>query len=860
MKNLIVYLLSFCLCICFSCKEESEKNTLTPQQIKSEKFSGAGQSMDQWMAMRSYPNGKIDQGSYQRAFDQKQLNQRLRGGTPGCDWEALGPKNIGGRTLCLAFHPDNPDVMFAGSAGGGLWKTTTAGVGYTAWERIPTGFPVIGVPSIAIDPNNGDVMYVGTGEVYNYEAAAPGNINRITRGSYGIGILKTVDGGATWTKSLDWNLDEMKGVQEVVINPMNSNTLFAATTDGLFRSYNAGASWTSIDDLTMAVDIEISPADTSLMLVSYGNMNSPDKGVYRSTDGGDTFTPTALVNNYTGKTMIAWSSADPQVVYASVANEFETVGLYRSTDAGQSWNLQNTEDVPKYQGWYSHDVVVKPDDASFIVYVGVDSYRSSNAGLTVSQKSYWQEWDFGQVPVGGPEGSNLYVHADIHAVYYHPTDPNTIFLATDGGIFTSNDNGNAFEGRNGSYQTQQFYANFSNSLTDSLLAMGGMQDNATAIYIGDDAWVRVIGGDGMSSAINSENNDIIYGSYQYLGLRRSFNGGQNWMNIFPPEIDNEYVAFSGPYELAPSQQSTLYAGSTRLYRSDNDGGSWYNPTPGNIDGQNMIFRMAIAPVEPDLIYVSTAPNSFISDSPPPGKLFKSVDGGADLTEMQGLPQHTISDIAFHPTDMETVFVTYSGFGVNHVYKTENGGTDWIAIGDGLPDVPTNTVIVDPVHTDHIYVGNDLGVYWSDNGGLNWELFSEGLPDATMVMHLSISPSDRKLRAATHGIGVYQSDLAEPVATDDVYSPTALQLNAFPNPADELLTIAFELPEAVNTTILIYDVQGRLMQRSEEQQLLAGAQQRQVVVADLMAGLYYYTLLGESGNGVAFDVSQSFVKR
>ncbi len=855
------YLLALVICtiFIFSCQDLSTEKIPSPQDIQSQKLSGAGLALDQWIAHRSYPSGKIDMRAYEQSFEQKQLEQRIRTTPPASDWEALGPKNIGGRTLCLAFHPVDPNVMFAGSAGGGIWKTTTAGVGYNAWQRVPTGFPVIGVPSIAIDPNDGDVIYIGTGEVYNYEAAAPGNINRITRGSYGVGILKTTDGGLNWTKSLDWNYDEMKGVQEVVINPLNSNTLFAATTDGLFRSYNAGASWSSIDDLTMAVDIEISPADTSLLLVSYGNMNSPDKGVYRSTDGGDSFEPTALVDNYTGKTLLAWSESDPQVVYASVADEFEIVGLYRSSNAGLNWTLMSTEDIPKYQGWYSHDVAVKPDDADIIIYSGVDTYRSLNGGTILSQRTYWQDWDFGQVPVGGPEGSDIYAHADVHAVYYHPTDNNTIFMATDGGIFTSADNGTSWEGRNGSYQTQQFYANFSNSVSDSLLAIGGMQDNATAIYIGDDAWVRVIGGDGMSASINADDDQIMYGSYQYLGLRRSMNGGNNWMNVIPPGNSSEYTSFTGPFELAPTEQSRLYAGRNRLYRSDNNGDSWDATSVDNVDGLNMIFRIAVSPNNPDLLYVCTAPNTFISNSPPPGKLFKSSNAGAAWEEMEGLPDHTISDIEFDPENEEVVYITYSGFGVNHLYKTENGGADWIAIGDELPDVPTNTVVVDPLYTDHIYVGNDLGVYWSNNGGLNWSLYSNGLPDATMVMHLSISPTNNKLRVATHGAGVWQTDLAIPVAVEEVGALKVDGIKVFPNPVADRLTISYALEEQVSVGVEIYNAKGQLVQAVAVKPGLIGQQESIINVSELASGVYYFTLRGKTEGGASFKESHSFVK-
>ena len=144
---------------------------------------------------------------------------------PG-QWTAIGPKNFGGRTLCLAFNPQNAQTIYAGSAAGGLWKSYTGGTGANAWQPIPIGFPVIGIGAIAIDPNDSNTIYIGTGEVYNYQNTGTGFAIRTTRGTYGIGILKTTDGGITWTQTLPWQLSDLRGVQDIVINPQNTNTIF----------------------------------------------------------------------------------------------------------------------------------------------------------------------------------------------------------------------------------------------------------------------------------------------------------------------------------------------------------------------------------------------------------------------------------------------------------------------------------------------------------------------------------------------------------------------------------------------------------------------------------------------------------
>ncbi len=172
------------------------------------------------------------------------------------EWESLGPKNIGGRTLSLAFHPTDESIMYAGSASGGLWKTTSKGFGEDAWEKVPTGFPVLGVATIAINQSNPDIIIIGTGETYGEGFAEPGTVNRLTRGTYGIGILKSSDGGNNWEHVLQFNEEDIKGVQDIEINPQNPEEMYAATTDGVYQSLDGGDTWSLIFTQSNCIDIE----------------------------------------------------------------------------------------------------------------------------------------------------------------------------------------------------------------------------------------------------------------------------------------------------------------------------------------------------------------------------------------------------------------------------------------------------------------------------------------------------------------------------------------------------------------------------------------------------------------------------
>ncbi|MCB0705736.1 MAG: T9SS type A sorting domain-containing protein [Saprospiraceae bacterium] len=810
-----------------------------------ESQSGAGIAMDHWAAIRSYPNGKIFSSKYYQAWEEKASLSHTRDGEElGSEWVALGPKNFGGRTLCMGFHPTNSDILFVGSASGGLWKSTTAGQGVNAWSYVSTGFPVLGVASIAINPVNPDEMYIGTGEVYNYNAAKPGVVDRFTRGSYGIGILKTTDGGITWEKSLDWSLEEMTGIQDLLINPLRPETVYAATTRGLFRSYNAGATWDNIKDIDMAVDIEMHPSDTSILLVSFGNLNSPEQGVYRSNNAGQSFSllNNGIPSNYTGKTLLSYSQSDPNIIYASVANSIGGLGMFKSVDGGDSWVIANTEDMPTYQGWYSHDVAVSPLDPDYFVWGGVNGAVSQDGGQNLLMVCFWYLWDLGQTPVGGPEGPPNYVHADIHGLYFHPLNPEVVYAVTDGGIFYSGDQGMNWEGRNGGYQTQQFYADFGNSLQDSAFAIGGLQDNASAMYVGDDAWVRVLGGDGMTGAVHAENDSIVLGSYYYLNMSRSLNKGGNFDGLNVSSATNENKPFNAPFGFDPGVPDRIYGAAERLHRSDDLGSTWEATSSDLIDPGNMILTIGLTALDQNIIYVSTAPGA---TNP---KVLKSIDGGSSWVPMPGLPDRVCSDIVIDPYDENLVYLTFSGFGTSHLYKTNNGGLDWVQSGSGLPDVPANTLFIDPLNPEILYFGNDLGVYVSFDAGATWEPFCIGLPDAVMAMNLSYSPSNRKVRLASHGNGVYEAamlDFPVNVGEASLHSGNTEAL-LYPNPARDQLFLRMDLGQPQKARGTIFTATGKAVRANLVFDFQKGRMDVSIPISGLQSGYYVLHLEMEDG--------------
>jgi photosystem II stability/assembly factor-like uncharacterized protein len=524
-------------------------------------------------------------------------------------------------------------------------------------------------------------------------------------------------------------------------------------------------------------------------------------------DGGKTWDQmsSGLPLTFGGKITLAQYGAAPNVIYASIGNGAGSGSwLCRSTDYGGTWNVLSTTDYSSYQGWYSHFVGVDPADSSKVICGGIDLWKSTNGGKTLVQKSNWWAWYFGTPLPGEPEGPPNYSHADHHSITYDPLNYDKIYFGNDGGVFCSTDGGETFEGRNGGYQSTQFYNGFTSSHIDSVLAIGGMQDNSTAIYEGGVAWRRVIGGDGCMTAMSPTSKDTMYGTYQNLSLLRSVNRGESFSNI--PVPSSTITGFVGPYALAESHPKILYAGRDKVFKSTNAGTSWTATNGGQTLNGNPALALAIAPSHPDTVYVTTTPVSA------PAAMFVTTNGGANWFNITGtLPDRYLMDIAIDPRNSAVVYVAASGFGTSHLFKSTNTGKNWTSIGAGLPDVPTSAVTVSPFNSNHIYLGNDLGIFFSTDAGSTWTSFNDGLTDATLIMDLSISRMNKAIRAVTHGNGIYERKLYDGVVAvrnePAVVSGFRLEQN-YPNPFNPTTVISFQLSAVSQTTLTIFDNNGK----------------------------------------------------
>jgi photosystem II stability/assembly factor-like uncharacterized protein len=717
----------------------------TNKQIEGEASSEAFEALQFLGNAAAFPNANVPSDAYGKAWDFYKRNFNYTAAkSQSTSWTSLGPNNVGGRTNCIAIDPSDTNIVWLGSASGGLWKSTVGGIGLNAWQYIATGFPVAGVASIAIDPLNHSIMYIGTGETYDYGTSLNGLVVRTTRGSHGIGILKSIDGGNTWTHSLNWLYQQERTVWDLIINPQNSNTIYAATTEGVYKSSDAGINWSLVLNETMVMDLDIDATDTTILYAGVGNLSSASHGLYRTNNAGASWSQLSggLPAAGDGRITVHVHQANSNIVLAHITNRFATIGLYRSINKGLSWTLlSNNSLIASFQGWYAKCLMTKPNDSSKIFVGGVNLFQSIDNGIS-----------FNQVTSYTPSLINTVPWSDLHGLITSPNDPDKLYLLTDAGLYRSNNFGlNWYWCANG-YNVSQFYQG-SVSYSDSTVMIGGLQDRNSQSYNSANNWNAIGGGDGTFNAIDPTNDSYKYYASQYLNIQTSFSGF-----IF----SGNNPAFIAPFMLAPTNPLTIYAGDEYLNVSTDQGATWNSSF--QVDNGNPILAMDISRQDEFKVYLATAPSVTSQMG-----VFYSTDGGTNFTNVSsGLPNRYPRDIAIDPINDDTAYIVFSGFGAGHVYKTINNGATWTDVSASLPDVPFHTIFVNPNNSNEIFAGSDLGVFTSSDAGLTWQAMNNGLPQSVFIFDLKYSPSNNALLAFTHGNGVYTIPLGSNVGVKSAF--------------------------------------------------------------------------------------------
>lgn len=792
----------------------------------------AAEMFDWWYGQRAFPNEAIPDAGFGNAVAYVKASmpaESASGGLRGTTWTSIGPDNIGGRVLSIAVDPANVSRVWAGMAAGGLWLSTTSGDGADAWDLINTGFPTVAVSGIVIQASNSNNMWISTGEIGRYgrgQVGTPG-----ARSSYGLGVLRSTNGGTTWAVTgLNWTFDQNRAVQALKIDPTNANVLWAATTEGVYKTTDAGTNWTLSNPVLMAMDLVVDPGATNTVYATHGQLGVPDDtqaGIYKTTNGGTSWVRLGggLPTTNFGRTPLSLfkPAGGGTVVYAGVSDAVsrQVVGLFRTTNGGTNWTNINSTNWAASQAWYDNTIAAHPTNSTIILCAGLDVYRSTNSGSSLNQVASWFLGFDGVVPAGGPEGPSDYVHADSHAITFTPGNPAIVYVGCDGGVFKSTDTGATWAGKNGGLVTTQFYAGFANGFTTADLALGGLQDNGTVKYLGTPSWSKVFGGDGGWCAIAANDEDVLYEEYVYSEIYKSTDGGSSWDNVhFASSATANFIA---PFVNAELNPSVLYCGTLAVEKTTNGGTTWnfvggssnWNGTPVNTIG--------VAFTDANYVLASTGSSAT-------GAIFelrRSTNGGTNWTNVTaGLPNRYLTDISYDPANKNHVWITFSGYGASHLFESTNAGLNWTDRTGNLPDVPCQAVAVDPTNPSIVYVGTDLGIFRTTNSGATWSDFNSGLPPA-MILDLVFKKDERLLRAATFGNGVYERAITDDaVAAPIAIAPPASSLvslsNAAPNPFRSSTSFSLTLARDARVTATIADLSGRRVRTLVDREMSAGA--------------------------------------
>jgi gliding motility-associated-like protein len=663
------------------------------------------------------------------------------------NWIEIGPNflpgnktsqpNGLGRINALAFHPTDSNIIYAGAPAGGLWVTKDHG---QSWSTTTDTLITLGISSIAIDPDHPDTIYLGTGD-------------RDASDAYGVGVLKSTDGGISW-KQANANMGYVT-VGKLIIDPNNTNVLIAACHNGVWRTSNGGDSWTRIITGHYR-DVVFNPGNTNHVYAA--RYNPPE--FYRSTDNGANFTKiTNGISSGGRRAAIGVTPDDTNFVYYLVTNQRTYRAMYLSTDQGASFTqMSNTPNIMDYshtgsgnsgQAWYDLDIAVDPLDKSVVYVGGVNIFKSTDSATTWKISGHW-------VGSGGADD----IHADQHVLEYSPTD-GYLYVGNDGGVYVTKDSGVDYIDISQGMGIAQIYR-LSQSRQSANWLINGYQDNGTGM-LQNGSWKTVMGGDGMYCQIDPTTDNYAYSNLYYGDVRRYTNGtysgkiAANGVNSI-----NEGGAWITPFVLQEGTPSTMFIGYKNVWRSTNikassaGNVSWTKISNGLAGKNNQNIRhLENSAADPAVLYMSRYDNT----------LFRTDNANAATPTWtnlsSGLPAAgNVVWIESDPRRENTVWIVRQ----NKVYESTDKGSSWTNITNGIPTTTILCLKFDSSSSKRgLYAGTYFGVYYKDTTMSQWVWFNENMPTTSRVRDLDIyyHPTDRSkshIVAATYGRGNWRSPL------------------------------------------------------------------------------------------------------
>jgi photosystem II stability/assembly factor-like uncharacterized protein len=698
----------------------------------------------------------------------------------------IGPAVMSGRITSIDASNTNPLLVYVGSASGGVWKSTNGGT--TFKDVFKDEVQIIG--AVALDQNDNDIVWIGTGEPWTRNSISIGN-----------GIYKSTDGGEKWHNV---GLENSNHIAEIIINPENSNEVHVAALGnvwapnderGVFKTTDGGASWSKIlfiNETTGCSDLAMDPENPDVIYAAMWDFQrkpytfrsgGKGSGLYRTSDGGFNWEKVEIENRYDelGRISIEFSGAEPNIVYALI--ESEKTGLYRSLDKGKTWELKTTSPIVGERPFYFSLLVSDPADTNRIYKPGFTLYMSEDGGYSFSSPFV--------------EGGR--VHGDLHALWINPNDNSHMYLGTDGGFYISYDKGSTWlHAQN--LPLSQFY-HVSVDMQKPYNVYGGLQDNGSWVGpsesvggITNSDWLSVGYGDGFNVLPDPKDENILYWQYQGGNLMRFYKNTRETKEIKPfSDNPDEKLRFNWdtPIAFSPTNEGVMYVGAQYLYRTTNRGDSWEkiseDLTTNDPEKQKQEESGGIT------IDNSTAENHCtiytISESPKDSKIIwvGTDDGYLHVTNDDGNNWDNVtSNIKNLPENTWCSKVTASNFAANtayvvfdrhrngdrnvYVYKTTDLGGTWSSLATEDVETFARTIVEDFVNPGLLFLGTDYGLYVTIDGGKQWVRFEGEVPKVP-IYEMVIHPTENDLVIGTHGRGILILDDISPLRllTDEVFS-------------------------------------------------------------------------------------------
>lgn len=716
-------------------------------------FEGHVDERLEWfLKQRTYPFETLPEGARQRAWDARtEGSNRTAGGQP-LAWRAIGPRpthsdfpnNWGltsGRINAIAVSPADSNLLLVGAATGGVWRSTNGGTSFTP---VTDSQVDLAVGSIVFAPSNPQIVYAGMGD------AAGGYL--------GSGLLRSTDAGATWTRVSNPTLPSPGTIARIAVDPTDANRVYVAQfaaqsgtslfSSGFFVSNDGGVSFTkTLTGLTR--DIVQHPTDPNILYMGVARFDgggTSTGGVWKSTNKGQTWTRVYTVPFANAANVkVAVTPALPENVYV-VSASGTTAALEVSTDGGGIWAARGAA-IDTGQFSYNCYLFVHPTNPNTI-YIGTrDLWRTTDGGTNYTNITN----NFSVAGSYNPTVARS--HPDQHHFYILPTNPNTYYVANDGGLSRTTDGGATFASLNNTLGLTMFTSAAVHP-SAALRMYGGTQDNGNQRrQPAGTGWEEFQSGDGGQILLDVVDPSILYVTYVRHTIWRYTNHGSNFAATIgsTTSFNSDRIAFYPPF-VGNDTNSNIYFGTYRLFVSTNRGTSWAAPG-GTFDQTNGGSAVLSA------IAVSKSDNNTIYTGASDGRVMVSTNGGGNWTDRTaGLPTRFVKSITVDPANPNTVYVTFSGFLSGHVYRSVNGGQNWTNISGNLPDIPVNTLLMDPRpgNPNTLYAGTDIGVFRTVDGGGTWETFNAGMPP--VIVTELVGQRNGLVIASTYGRGAYEINL------------------------------------------------------------------------------------------------------